>query len=295
MKKTGRGGQINKAAAAGRDIRSVSDLAAGTSPLHRMPPLIKLIMTVIYIVLTVSFHKYDISGLFVMILFPVLGYAVSGTPLKTCFYKLRFILPLVCAVGLLNPFFDRLPVMRILLPSGPTLAVSGGVLSMLTLMLKGVFCLMASFLLTATTPVEGIARALRQIRVPKTLTTLFLLTFRYVGVLLDEVAVMTDAYHLRAPRQKGIEVKAWGSFLGQLILRSQDRASALYESMLLRGFSGEFYDSGRNSDQTAEAGSGISSGQTAAAGAVLTALIVIGLMILVRFVNVPAWLVTSLG
>ena len=121
-----------------------------------------------------------------------------------------------------------------------TLAVSGGVLSMLTLILKGVFCLLASFLLMATTTIEAICRALRQLHVPKLLTNLLLLTFRYVGLLLSEVAVMQQAYSLRAPGQKGIHISAWGSFLGQLLLRSMDRAQALYESMELRGFSGEF-------------------------------------------------------
>ena len=52
---------------------------------------------------------------------------------------------------------------------------------------------------------------------------------------------MSEAYHLRAPGQKGIHISAWGSFLGQLLLRSMDRAEDLYESMLLRGFRGEFY------------------------------------------------------
>ena len=52
---------------------------------------------------------------------------------------------------------------------------------------------------------------------------------------------MTDAYKLRAPGQKGIHISAWGSFLGQLLLRSMDRAQELYGSMLLRGFRGEFF------------------------------------------------------
>lgn len=112
---------------------------------------------------------------------------------------------------------------------------------MLTLMMKGVFCLMASFLLVATTSIEEICRALRRLHFPKMLTSLLLLTFRYISVLLEEVAIMTEAYHLRAPGQKGIHISAWGSFLGQLLLRSMDRAEALYESMELRGFYGEFY------------------------------------------------------
>ena len=52
---------------------------------------------------------------------------------------------------------------------------------------------------------------------------------------------MTDAYHLRAPGQKGIHISAWGSFLGQLLLRSMDRAQELYSSMLLRGFHQHFH------------------------------------------------------
>ena len=52
---------------------------------------------------------------------------------------------------------------------------------------------------------------------------------------------MTDAYHLRAPGQKGIHISAWGSFLGQLLLRSMDRAQELYSSMQLRGFQGDFH------------------------------------------------------
>jgi cobalt/nickel transport system permease protein len=60
-------------------------------------------------------------------------------------------------------------------------------------------------------------------------------------VLAEEANVMTQAYSLRAPGQKGIHYKAWGSFLGQLLLRSMDRAEELYSSMLLRGYHGEFY------------------------------------------------------
>ena len=107
-------------------------------------------------------------------------------------------------------------------------------------MLKGVVCLMASFLLMATTPIDSLCAALRRLHVPKLLVTLLLLTSRYVGVMTEELAVMTEAYHLRAPGQKGIHISAWGSFLGQLLLRSMDRAQELYSSMLLRGYRQEF-------------------------------------------------------
>jgi cobalt/nickel transport system permease protein len=93
----------------------------------------------------------------------------------------------------------------------------------------------------ATTRIDNLCAALRKMHFPQIIVTLLLLTYRYVGVMTEELAIMTDAYHLRAPGQKGIEMSAWGSFLGQLLLRSMDRAQELYSSMLLRGYHDHFH------------------------------------------------------
>ena len=227
---------MNKMQKAIRELAEMDELAARSSPIHALHPLAKLIATIAYIVVTLSFDKYDLGGLVPMALWPILLFQISGIDVKSCFYKLRIVLPLVMAVGLFNPFFDKTVVLKL-----GNLAVTGGSLSMLTLMLKGLFCLMASFLLMATTPIDKLCAALRQLHVPKMLVTLLLLTYRYVGVMTEELAVMTDAYHLRAPGQKGIHISAWGSFLGQLLLRSMDRAQELYSSMLLRGYHQHFH------------------------------------------------------
>ena len=227
---------MNKMQKAIRELAEMDELAARSSPIHTLHPLAKLISTIAYIVVTLSFDKYDLGGLVPMVLWPILLFQISGIDVKSCFYKLRIVLPLVMAVGLFNPFFDKTVVLKL-----GNLAVTGGSLSMLTLMLKGLFCLLASFLLMATTPIDNLCAALRQLHVPKMLVTLLLLTYRYVGVMTEELAVMTDAYHLRAPGQKGIHISAWGSFLGQLLLRSMDRAQELYSSMLLRGYHQHFH------------------------------------------------------
>lgn len=226
---------MNQVTQALTEFQELDALAAMDTPIHRLHPLAKLLSAVSYILLVVSFDKYDLTGLMPMVLYPALLFSITGIPVRTCFHKLRLVLPLVCAVGLANPFFDRETILRV-----GMLTISGGVLSMVTLMVKGVFCLTASFLLIATTSMDAICMALRKLHVPSILVTLLLLTFRYVTVMVEEVSIMTDAYHLRAPGQKGIHYKAWGSFLGQLLLRSMDRASELYQSMLLRGFRGEF-------------------------------------------------------
>lgn len=254
---------MNKIEHAGSDLREMDALAMGTSVLHRLAPLCKLFVTVCYIAFVVSFGKYDLAELALMVLYPVLAFQIADIPIKTCFRKLRYVLPLVCAVGILNPFLDRTPMLTL-----GSLTVSGGVISMLTLMMKGVFSLMASFLLIATTPVDALCAALRKIRLPSMLTTLFLLTYRYVGVMIDEVGIMMQAYRLRAPGQRGVHISAWGSFLGQTLLRSMDRAQELYHSMLLRGFHGEFYYVGA---------------PKGTAGGVICAFVCVGFFAAVRF------------
>lgn len=226
---------MNKASQAWSEILAMDELSGGDSAIHRLHPLAKLLATLLYILLVVSFDKYDLSGIAVMVLYPVVLYRLAEIPISTCFYKMRYVLPLVMAVGIVNPFLDTVPMVRL---GGIT--VSAGVISMVTLMLKGVFSLMASFLLMATTKVDLLCASLRRLHVPELIITLFLLTYRYISVLVEQVAIMSDAYALRAPGQKGIHISAWGSFLGQLLLRSMDRARELYQSMLQRGFNGSF-------------------------------------------------------
>ena len=226
---------MDKIDRAALELREMDELAAMKSPVHFMHPLTKLIITISYILTVVSYGKYDLSGLLIMALYPLFLFSLSGISMGICFRKMRVVLPLVCAVGLFNPFFDRTPLL-----SFGGIVISGGVVSMITLMLKGVLCLQASFLLAATTSMDSLCAALRRLHVPMLMVTLLLLTYRYVSVMVQEVSIMTTAYKLRAPGQRGIHISAWGSFLGQLLLRSMDRAEELYASMQLRGFDGSF-------------------------------------------------------
>ena len=261
---------MNQARQAGFAFRQMDELAAQKSPIHSLSPLAKFLTTVCYIIFVVSFDKYDFTAMSVFLLYPIVIFQVSGIPVSLCFYKLRFVLPLVCAVGIVNPFLDHTPVGMV-----GSVVITGGVVSMLSLMLKGVLSLMASFLLVATTPMDSLCAALRKIHVPGMIVTLILLTYRYVTVMLEEVAIMTDAYRLRAPGQKGIHISAWGSFLGQLLLRSMDKAQELYQSMLLRGFNGAFSYGEKKYPAAASAAFFLGWAAFFAAA---------------RYVNIPAWL-----
>lgn len=224
--------KINKAI---YEIQSIDAMAKEDRWMNHIHPLIKLILSVYYIVLTVSFHKYDVEGLLGMCIYPLVVFIIGDLRWKDALYRLRVVLPLVAIVGILNPFFDHRVVGYI-----GGVAIWGGVCSMITLMLKGVFTVFASYILIATTSIESICYAFRILHVPKIMVTQFLLIYRYIMVLLSETKRIVQAYSLRAPGQKGIHFKVWGPLVGQLLLRSMDRADEVYESMCLRGFQGEF-------------------------------------------------------
>lgn len=216
------------------EIHHMDTIAARDQWVNKIHPLVKFILTIVYIATVVSFQKYDVIGLAGMAIYLIAGFILAELSFKECLWRLRVVLPLVCAVGLANPFFDRISV-----ELGP-LHINAGVISMFTLMMKGTFAVLASYLLIATTTIEKICYALRLLHIPKILVTQILLTYRYITVLLGEVNRITQAYALRAPNQKGIHFKVWGSLTGQLLLRSIDRANDVFESMTLRGYQGEF-------------------------------------------------------
>lgn len=222
------------------EIYNMDTIAARDQWMNRIHPLVKFVLTIVYIAAVVSFSKYDVIGLAGMAVYLIAGFILAELSFRECLWRLRVVLPFVCMVGIANPFLDRALV------SLGGICVRAGVLSMLTLMMKGVFSVMASYLLIATTSIEKICYALRLLHVPKLLVTQVLLTYRYITVLLGEANRITQAYSLRAPNQKGVHFKVWGSLTGQLLLRSVDRANELFESMTLRGYQGEFRYMGEN-------------------------------------------------
>ena len=58
------------------ELREMDELAAMKSPVHFMHPLSKLIITISYILVTVSFGKYELSGLLVMVLYPLFVFSI---------------------------------------------------------------------------------------------------------------------------------------------------------------------------------------------------------------------------
>jgi len=121
----------------------------------------------------------------------------------------------------------------------------GGILA-LTIGLKAMVVALLMEIILSGSSFTMVIQALGQLRLPGKICQLLLLTHRYVFVLREEICRMYRAMVLRGfqPRADLTSFRAFGNMLGMLFVHSYERTERVYESMLLRGFTGvlpEYY------------------------------------------------------
>lgn len=223
--------KLGQALAALHDADREAGRRSRSDPIHAVA---RLAVCLGFVGVTVSFGKYDLPGTLGMALYPVLAFIWEEVSLKRAFRRLRYLFGILLLVGVANPFFDRTPLFRL-----GTLQVTGGMLSMVTLFVKGTLCVLASYHLLVTAGMERICRGCAAVGCPPVMTNVFLLTYRYLILLIKETRKLLQAYALRARKARGVSFRAWGPFAGALLLRSVDRAQDVYAGMLLRGYAPE--------------------------------------------------------
>lgn len=216
------------------NLHLLDELSRKKTVIHRLHPLAKLVVTMGYLVAVVSFNRYEMSRLLPLFLYPVMIMALAEIPVLPVLKRILLIEPLILGIGILNPLLDK----HMVVVSGITF--SRGWITFFSVVIKCSLTAAAALLLIATTGMDRLAFALRMIRIPRLLVLQLVLTYRYITVLLEEVARILQAYRLRSPGQRGVHRSAWGSLAGQLLLRTYERAQRVYQAMLLRGFNGEF-------------------------------------------------------
>lgn len=200
---------------------------------RRLHALAKLLITVLYIILTISVGRYDPAALLPMLIYPLWLSAWAAAPQKLLLSRFALALPFVLAAALANILIETAPAFRI-----GEVVFSYGLLSAVVLVLKCYLCVTALLLLIACTPLSELGRSLRLLHTPSLLVDLLLLTYRYLSILLGQARDIYLAYCLRSARGRGVEWRHLGSLAGVLLLSSFDRAERLYQAMLCRGYSG---------------------------------------------------------
>jgi cobalt/nickel transport system permease protein len=215
------------------DIRYMDTLAAGDSPLHRLDPRAKLITTLVFIVIVASFDKYSFSALVPFFIYPIVLLAVGGLPARFILRKVLMVSPFAILVGIFNPLLDR----QILIYIG-SFGISGGWVSFFSILTRFLLTVTSALILISLTNFNSVCASLLRFGVPRPLVMQLLFFYRYISVLTEEAERMSGARSLRSFNSEAINFKVSVSLIGQLLLRTLNRAERIYLAMRCRGFDG---------------------------------------------------------
>jgi cobalt/nickel transport system permease protein len=119
-----------------------------------------------------------------------------------------------------------------------SLNISGGTISFISILIKFVLTVGTTLALVATTGFETMCAGLIRLKIPGVFAVQLLFMYRYIFVLFDEALRMIRAHSLRSFRTYP-DIKIIGSLIGQLLLRSMNRAERIHNAMISRGFDGD--------------------------------------------------------
>lgn len=205
---------------------------AGQSRLHRLNAVAKLLLTLAFLCLVLSIPLHRVEWLLPCFVYPVGGCLLGRMKYSRLFRRSLVVLPFVLCIGLFNPFVQR----EVMFSVGG-FDITEGWVTLVALLLRGLLTMQAVLLLIQSTGFYRLCRALERLYVPRLLTMQLLFLYRYLLVLLQETLSMRRAVASRGYGRTNYPLRFWGTFTGQLLLRTLERAQRIHQAMLARGFS----------------------------------------------------------
>lgn len=217
------------------DIGHLDQLAEADTLLHRLDPRAKLLTTMVFIFCVVSYGKYEIAGLLPFFVFPAVLVGLGNLPLGFLLRKLVIVSPFVIFIGIFNPWLDQAVIWQL-----GSVSITAGWVSFLSLLLRFTLTVGAALILVASTGFPALCMAMEKLGTPKIFTVQLLLLYRYLFILISEGIRMIRAHALRSFSRKGkISLRVFLQMVGNLLLRTVDRAQRIHLAMLSRAFRGE--------------------------------------------------------
>lgn len=204
-----------------------------STPLHCIDPRAKITVTVIYLITVLSTPLTRLSELILYALYPILLAAMGGFGFPAIFRRSLIVLPFVFFVGVFNIFYDTAPGF----PIGDFVVTRGWV-TFTALLLRGLLSVQAIILLIDSTGCYALCRALQRMGCPSICSSLLLFIYRYIYVLIRETVCISRAVNARSFGRSSYPLKVWGQIIGQLLIRTFDRATIIGQAMAARGFNG---------------------------------------------------------
>jgi len=205
------------------------------SPLHDLDPRFKIISALTLIIGVVAGPTLrPIESALLLVLLGALV-LISGVPLRWIFARAALVLPIAFGIA----FFAPLGRMESISWSGVTAAYAANWMLVWSIMSKAWFSAFTVLLISSTTPLPRILKALEWLRLPDVFLTLLTFLYRFTDVFADQLRSMRRSVASRAP---GISphrlVLLYGNLAGNLFIRAYERGERIFAAMLSRGYTG---------------------------------------------------------
>lgn len=188
------------------------------SPVHRLPAMAKAVAALIFIILLVTLPPSPVMFCIVGFLL-IMIVAASNIPGIYIAKRLIFLEPFVLGVAVL------------------TLFQPDGEMKFGVVVTRSSLCILTLLLLSNTTPFSDLLDVLKRARVPGLMITTLALMYRYLFVLKEESARMRSARACRTfTKSRRHTWHMLATVLGQLFVRSGERAERIYWAMCARGW-----------------------------------------------------------
>jgi len=216
---------------------AVEHLSPRDSLIARFDPRWKLVALLIAAVLTLLLRSPTLLLIALTVTLSLVGVA----RLPGAWYRVR----IVALLFALAPFALFLPLT---FDQGPSWRWAGlsfhrvGFIAAGILIIRGVAVVSLMLVLLGTAPLHATARAARALGCPGTLVQIFLMSYRYIFLLLDELNRLRVALRVRGFRNRANRhsYRTAGQAIGTLIVRGADRAERVAHAMRCRGFDGHY-------------------------------------------------------
>jgi len=209
------------------------------SPVHRLDPRMKIIASLAaIIIITTEPFTGRLVNLFLYCAVTLAVTVLCRIPAAYLLKRMLIVSPFILMAALFYPV-SVMPANEGSIISGWRPLAEAG----LSVFLKASLAVLILILLSTTEKFHRLLMALRRLKVPSIITTISALLYRYIFLLADEMLRTARARESRTPGvlRRG-RLKVYGNQVAVIFLRSWERSQVIYNSMLSRGFSGEFPD-----------------------------------------------------
>ncbi|QLH74295.1 MAG: cobalt ECF transporter T component CbiQ [Methanomassiliicoccales archaeon] len=199
------------------------DRYAKNSRFFKFDPRVKLASAILFIS-AVALLK-DLTALYLALIFAIIMVELSGVPMRHIAEVYLLAFPFVLFAFI-------------------TMLLTSGIENALAMAMRVSASVLALLLVISSTPFFGTLRALRWFKVPPVICNLVLFTYRFIFLLTDELSRMRMARRSRG-FQGGRSLLDKGAFktisytIGMVFVRSNSRATRIYDALLSRGYTGE--------------------------------------------------------